>query len=45
MGAFDAEADTEGDASFDEDTEGEDEGNPMVPAKLYEQVGLSLINV
>ena len=35
MGACDAEA----------DTEGEPEGNPMVPTKLYEHVGLSLTNV
>jgi len=42
IGAWDAEGDTEGEAGLDADTEGEPEGNPMVPRKLYEQVGLSL---
>jgi len=34
MGAFDAEAETEKDASLEEDTEGEEDGNPIVAAKL-----------
>lgn len=45
MGACDAEGDIEGEAGLDADTEGEPEGNPMVPRKLYEHVGLSLTYV
>jgi hypothetical protein len=42
MGACEAEGDIEEEAGLDADTEGEPEGIPMVPRKLYEQVGLSL---
>ena len=34
MGACDAETDIEGEAGLDADTEGEPEGNPIVPRKL-----------
>ena len=42
IGACEAEGDIEGDDAVDAVTEGDPEGNPMVPRKLYEQVGLSL---